>query len=227
MFATWCPPSERVNVGRLVSREDKVSSSYDGGCFRLDWWEPSDVQLPPNAPVILVLPGVVGKSTNVYIRHLASHFARSWGWRVVAKCWRGIGAPLTTRRPETWDKTALSDTLDAIRHVRKSLPDGVPMMGAGFSYGGFLLSTLVGSVPFEEHGLRAVVSMSGLFQMSAMMRHIAEQCKSTYSLANTKVTLHNYRKFKVVDTLSCTAADNICSGARVGAACATSGRDNG
>lgn len=37
MFATWCPPRERGAVSRLVSREDRVASSFDGGVFRMDW----------------------------------------------------------------------------------------------------------------------------------------------------------------------------------------------
>lgn len=38
MFATWCPPCDRAMVSRLVSRQDRVESSFDGGVFRMDWW---------------------------------------------------------------------------------------------------------------------------------------------------------------------------------------------
>lgn len=61
-------------------------------------------------------------------------------------------------RPETWDHAALSDARDAIRHVRSKVGHGVPIMGAGFSFGGCLLTAIVGSVPQEEHGLCGLVS---------------------------------------------------------------------
>ncbi|CAN0452563.1 unnamed protein product [Discosporangium mesarthrocarpum] len=61
-------------------------------------FEAKDFTLAADAPVVFVLPGVVGRGTNVYVRHMASYFMRSFGWRVVAKSWRGIGAPLTTPR---------------------------------------------------------------------------------------------------------------------------------
>lgn len=37
MFATWCPPGDRAMVSRLVTRQDRVESSFDGGAFRMDW----------------------------------------------------------------------------------------------------------------------------------------------------------------------------------------------
>lgn len=37
MFATWCPPGDRAMVSRLVTRQDQVESSFDGGVFRMDW----------------------------------------------------------------------------------------------------------------------------------------------------------------------------------------------
>lgn len=40
-----------------------------------------------------VTPGM-----KVYVRHLAAHLTTKYGWRMVAKSWRGIGSRLTTRR---------------------------------------------------------------------------------------------------------------------------------
>lgn len=62
------------------------------------------------------------------------------------------------------------------------------MLGVGFSYGGCMLTAIAGSVPQEEHGLCGLVSISGLFDMAAMMRHIAEQYAYPYGFANTKVS---------------------------------------
>ncbi|CAN0410668.1 unnamed protein product, partial [Hapterophycus canaliculatus] len=90
--------------------------------------------------------------------------------------------------PETWDHVALSDARDAIKHIRKTVGREVPMLGVGFSFGGCLLTAIAGSVPQEEHGLRGLVSISGLFDMSAMMKHIAEQYAYPYGFANTRVS---------------------------------------
>lgn len=65
MFATWCPPRDRLMVSRLVSRQDRVESSFDGGVFRMDWFDLRERPLPADAPVVFVLPGVVGQGTNV------------------------------------------------------------------------------------------------------------------------------------------------------------------
>lgn len=92
-------------------------------------------------------------------------------------------------RPETWDHAALSDSRDAIRHIRKTVGKSVPMLGVGFSFGGCMLTAIAGSVPQEEHGLCGLVSISGLFDMSAMMTHIAEQYAYPYGFANTRVSL--------------------------------------
>ncbi|CAM9763747.1 unnamed protein product [Discosporangium mesarthrocarpum] len=56
------------------------------------------------------------------------------------------------------------------------------------------------------------VSMSGLFCMTTMMSNIAVKYPLSYDLANTKMTLHNYNKFRVLETLSCAAKSGVCSG---------------
>ncbi|CAM9172043.1 unnamed protein product [Ectocarpus sp. 12 AP-2014] len=212
MFATWCPPGDRAMVSRLVSRQDRVESSFDGGVFRMDWFDLRETPLPADAPVVFVLPGVVGQGTNVYIRHLAAHLSTKYGYRVVTKNWRGIGLELSTRRPETWDHAALSDCRDAIKHLRREVGEHVPVLGVGFSFGGCVLTAIAGTAPQEEHGLCGLVSISGLFDMPAMMKHIAEQYAYPYGFANTKVTVKNYRKFKVLETLTAEADASVTGG---------------
>ncbi|CAN0182399.1 unnamed protein product [Ectocarpus sp. 6 AP-2014] len=212
MFATWCPPGDRAMVSRLVSRQDRVESSFDGGVFRMDWFDLRETPLPADAPVVFVLPGVVGQGTNVYIRHLAAHLSTKYGYRVVTKNWRGIGLELSTKRPETWDHAALSDCRDAIKHLRRTVGERVPVLGVGFSFGGCVLTAIAGTAPQEEHGLCGLVSISGLFDMPAMMKHIAEQYAYPYGFANTKVTVKNYRKFKVLETLTAEADVSVTGG---------------
>lgn len=51
-----------------------------------------------------------------------------------------------------------------------------------------MLTAIAGTAPREEHGLCGLVSISGLFDMPAMMKHIAEQYAYPYGFANTKVS---------------------------------------
>lgn len=70
------------------------------------------------------------------------------------------------------------------------------------------------------------VSISGLFDMSAMMDHIAGQYIHTYGSANTRVTVRNYRKFKVLETLTApgnTATADLTNGTACACAAATTG----
>lgn len=50
--------------------------------------------------------------------------------------------------------------------------------------------------------LHTQVTISGLFDMSSMMDHIAAQYIHSYASANTRVTVRNYQKFKVLETLT-------------------------
>jgi hypothetical protein len=54
---------------------DNQQSSKDGGSFAVTWWNADPVDAPilrSDAPVVLMLPGVVGKADNVYIKRCAS-----------------------------------------------------------------------------------------------------------------------------------------------------------
>lgn len=57
--------------------------------------------------------------------------------------------------------------------------------------------------------------------MSAMMEHIAGQYRHSYGSANTRITVMNYRKFKVLETL--TATDTTTAAARCACAMGCSG----
>ncbi|KAG5183196.1 hypothetical protein JKP88DRAFT_317537 [Tribonema minus] len=229
MFAMWCPPKVWRQTGKMTCKKDLVKvrmhvclqegvcmyacktdlveSSRDGGAFGVVWWDASaaGAPLPSTAPVVIMLPGVVGKPDNIYLKRMALHLAHRYGWRTVVKGWRGLGTELTTPRPETWDDTALQDLLDVIAYVRGTIGPGVPMFGVGFSFGGALLTTAVGTVPRAVHTLSAVVSVSGLFDFGSMLKHVETQWGWLYDAMNAKVTVANYKRFKVLDVV-CTPA---------------------
>lgn len=87
LFAYW--PLKVVfgwDIPKVVEREELDMS--DGGVIALDWFAgPSD----ETTPVVLLLPGVVGKTDNCYIQRFALE-ARKEGWRAVCKSYRFVVA---------------------------------------------------------------------------------------------------------------------------------------
>ncbi|KAE8699848.1 hypothetical protein F3Y22_tig00110569pilonHSYRG00072 [Hibiscus syriacus] len=68
----------------------------DGGTVALDWVSGDQYSLPPDAPILIVLPGLTGGSQDSYPRHMITK-ARSKGWRAVVFNSRGCGeSPVTT-----------------------------------------------------------------------------------------------------------------------------------
>lgn len=68
----------------------------DDGAVALDWVSGEHQILPPNSPVLILLPGLTGGSGDSYVRHMLIK-ARNKGWRVVVFNSRGCGnSPVTT-----------------------------------------------------------------------------------------------------------------------------------
>lgn len=65
MFATWCPPGDRAMVSRLVSRQDRVESSFDGGVFRMDWWVTHQAGLASSLRSLFYVSKHIGKCMEV------------------------------------------------------------------------------------------------------------------------------------------------------------------
>ncbi|KAK4365551.1 hypothetical protein RND71_016909 [Anisodus tanguticus] len=72
----------------------------DDGSVALDWVSGDDRNLPPDSPLLILLPGLTGGSDDSYVRHMLMR-ARSRGWRVVVFNSRGCGdSPVTTPQSE-------------------------------------------------------------------------------------------------------------------------------
>ncbi|KNC75934.1 hypothetical protein SARC_11550 [Sphaeroforma arctica JP610] len=119
MFAYW-PLSIVFNVGKdsALQFERETLTMSDGGIVQLDWANHdgyelvseefgsnstplgADLNWVKEAPILLILPGVVGKSANAYVHRLGV-VARKAGYRVCVKGYRGIDAPMTAFLPET------------------------------------------------------------------------------------------------------------------------------
>lgn len=207
MFACWCSPRLLISVSKMEEERELVKSTKDGGEVALVWWNTSEEDPPAKGEegtcaghregvekgVVLILPGVVGRVENIYIKRLGLHFARELGWKACAKSWRGIGTGLASPRCETWDEMAMNDTLDVLDHIRAKMGKDVPIFGVGFSFGGALLTAVTGRIPKERHHLSGVVSISGMFDFTAMSKHLEEQ--KVYDALNCMYTLKNYKEF--------------------------------
>jgi predicted alpha/beta-fold hydrolase len=70
-----------VTVGSDFDRQ--VITCPDGGLIALDWWRDSKSGggLSPNTPIVLVMHGLAGGSTEGYCKWMCDA-ARSKGWRV-------------------------------------------------------------------------------------------------------------------------------------------------
>lgn len=76
MFATWCPPGDRGAVSRLVSRKEQVTSTFDGGAFRMDW---CGVCLGAFSPVAMMLLFFLSCIVCIYVKRTgAASKKNSW-----------------------------------------------------------------------------------------------------------------------------------------------------
>jgi predicted alpha/beta-fold hydrolase len=134
LFAYW-PLSVVLGLRAPTVVERTLVEMDDGGVVALDWF--NDHAADDAAPILVVLPGVVGKWENAYIKRLVLE-AQSQGWRAVCKSYRGIGVPMTAPAPETWSSVTTQDFHVCLQRIRARYP-AAPIMAAGFSVGGMLL----------------------------------------------------------------------------------------
>jgi len=170
----------------------------DGGQIALDWCfvgESNGAEGPPDCDVIvLLLPGITGKSGNAYIVRFAQflHSLRGSRWRVVVKSWRGIGCPLSASQPraESWDSHAVQDTVEAAEHIRRQHPHA-RLVCMGFSHGG---NVCLGALAHDPHLFEAGVMLSAPYDYKATMAHLEKDQWFPYAFVNTKALSEEYDK---------------------------------
>jgi len=134
----------------------------DGGVVALDTEDlPSTQQLPADAPVLILLPGLTGGSEDSYVQHAVSH-AREAGIRAVVFNSRGTsGSPVTTA--QFYSASFTQDLRCVVGHVGCKYPEA-PLFAAGWSLGANILMRYLG----EEGGstpVRAAVAMCNPFDL--------------------------------------------------------------
>ncbi|KAL1324655.1 hypothetical protein HN51_034820 [Arachis hypogaea] len=115
--------------------------TQDGGAVALDWVSGDDRRLPPDAPLLILLPGLTGGSGDSYVRHMLNK-ARSKGWRVVVFNSRGCGdSPVTT--PQFYSASFLGDIREVVAHVTGRYPNA-NVYAVGWSLGANILVRYLG-----------------------------------------------------------------------------------
>lgn len=159
----------------------------DGDFIDLDWHGPHDAA----APLVLVLHGLTGSSSSLYVLGLQQQLAAR-GWASVAINWRGCsGEP--NLLPRAYHSGASDDLGEVIAHLQASRPLA-PLHAVGYSLGGNVLLKYLGesgvssplckavavSVPFrlDQCADRIGLGFSRLYQahfMKAMVAYVKDK----------------------------------------------------
>eukprot|EP00884_Botryococcus_braunii_P020405 jgi/Botrbrau1/7048/Bobra.0165s0071.1 len=142
----------RKDLKRVYVRE--LLTMSDGGTVALDYEDlKSARELPDDAPVMVVLPGLTGGSHDTYVQHMVGTAHRQ-GIRAVVFNSRGTSdAPVTT--PQFYSASFTGDMKEVIRFVERKFPRS-PIFAAGYSLGANILVNYLGEVGINTPILAAV-----------------------------------------------------------------------
>ncbi|PHT57778.1 Embryogenesis-associated protein EMB8 [Capsicum baccatum] len=155
IFASFFRSTPDVRLRRECLR------TKDDGSVALDWVSGDDRRLPPDSPLLILLPGLTGGSDDSYVRHMLVR-ARSRGWRVVVFNSRGCGdSPVTT--PQFYSASFLGDIYEVVAHVSNRYP-AANLYAIGWSLGANILVRYLGQ---ESHSclLSGAVSLCNPFNL--------------------------------------------------------------
>ncbi|XP_054825459.1 embryogenesis-associated protein EMB8-like isoform X1 [Prosopis cineraria] len=184
IFASFFRSAPKVRYRRQCIR------TKDGGVVAVDWVSGDDRLLPPDSPVLILLPGLTGGSEASYARHLLIR-ARSKGWRVVVFNNRGCGnSPVIT--PQLYSASFLGDLREVISHVNKLYPDA-NIYAVGWSLGANILVRYLGQ---ETHAcpLSGAVSLCNPFNLVLTDDNFHKGFNNVYDRVLAKGLRKNFKK---------------------------------
>ncbi|KAK9810879.1 hypothetical protein WJX73_005069 [Symbiochloris irregularis] len=140
----------------------------DGGAVALDYEDLQadlpfnlDRDLPGDAPVLILLPGLTGGSHDSYVRHMVGA-ARRTGIRTICFNSRGTSTgPVLT--PQFYSASYTGDLREVVQHIRGKYRDSV-LLAAGWSLGANILVRYLGEEG-EGTPIVAAVSMCNPFDL--------------------------------------------------------------
>ncbi|KAI3983326.1 hypothetical protein MKX01_013393 [Papaver californicum] len=113
----------------------------DNGVVSLDWVCGDESQIPNDAPLLILLPGLTGGSGDTYVQHMLAR-ARKLQWRVVVFNSRGCGgSPVVT--PQFYSASFTGDTREVVKHVHTRYPNS-KLYAVGWSLGANILVRYLG-----------------------------------------------------------------------------------
>ncbi|MBQ57320.1 MULTISPECIES: hydrolase [Pseudomonas] len=143
----------------------------DSDFLDLDWYGQHDVE----APLVLVLHGLTGSSSSLYVLGLQQSLAQQ-GWASVALNWRGCsGEP--NLLPRAYHSGASEDLRETINHLRAQRPMA-PLYAVGYSLGGNVLLKYLGESGAQSH-LQGAVAVSVPYRL--------DQCADRIGIGFSKV----------------------------------------
>ncbi|KAJ3070157.1 hypothetical protein HDU98_006817 [Podochytrium sp. JEL0797] len=168
--------------------------SPDGGLVAIDWAPRNHRDLSPTTPILILLHGLAGGSSETYICDLLPTALKS-GYKVAALNFRGCGGlELTT--PQLYSASFTTDVRLLTAHIHKLYPDA-PLVGIGFSLGANILLKSVGEDSADSL-LMACVCIGNPFDLNLGMSflHSTWIGEEFYSRVMTKNLIGIYDKHK-------------------------------
>ncbi|XP_064382894.1 phospholipase ABHD3-like isoform X2 [Halichondria panicea] len=125
----------------VVKYNREILPLDDGGEVALDWaCQQGSVNLlnsSETTPVLLILPGITGKSQDNYLMHLSQDGILT-GYRPVVFNQRGNGG-LFLKTMRTYSASDISDLSEVVHRIQCLYPEA-PIVGLGVSLGGMILT---------------------------------------------------------------------------------------
>ncbi|KAJ1965301.1 hypothetical protein GGI12_000861 [Dipsacomyces acuminosporus] len=178
--------------------EREVFSFDDGGIAAVDWALPR-LDTTPASPIVVLIPGVAGLSSDYYARSLIHCISQKpFGYQVVVLHSRGCnGVDMTTQIG--FHGGATDDLRTFMVDLRQRYPEA-PFLAAGFSLGANLLTKYIG----EEGDKCPFIAATSLCNPFDIHTTVEKMCTPTlknrflYGSSLTNSLLSLYRKNKKV-----------------------------
>jgi len=196
----WCIEARVQTIFRSlfqscphVPYDREMLSLADGGEIALDWMHNDASPLPSSArPVIIILPGLTGSSSESYARHLVLESIKL-GYRSVVLNYRGNGgSQLKTSR--TYCATDTEDIESVIQCVKRKFPLA-PILATGVSLGGIILTNYLAKGG-KNVELCAAMTVSSPWNIFGSCRSLEQGINAVvfnnYLCENLKQSLVNY-----------------------------------
>ncbi|KAJ2761005.1 hypothetical protein H4S06_001436 [Coemansia sp. BCRC 34490] len=160
-------------AGCPVDYERQIFEFSDGGKAAMDWAFPRK-SVAPDAPLIILIPGIAGTSFDYYARSfIHSIMQDNCACQVVVVHSRGCnGVDLKT--PKAFHGGMTSDLREFVKYVSKETPNA-PLFGLGFSLGANILTKYIG----EESSSCKFFAAASVCNPYDIDKTVEEMCRPT------------------------------------------------